>query len=445
MHGHRVEVASMSTRTWCFGFMLIVAGCSSASDADTGDPMLSGESGGGARVDTGSNGGSSTAGNAANNGGSTVPGGSGGSGSAGSSSVSAGAGGSPAPTPDAGNQVPTNDGGPPHVVEACPMGAGAPGAIGVWEDVTPTPLKTSKAFTPTGAILVNPKDTRIVYAGSEGSGLFKSTDCGASFVHASTGMSSSSISSGRMWDMVIDPVEPDTLYTVEGYGAGGLWKTTNGGVDWVNTTPDGSEVAKTANGNFTSIIGMDVTNHLHLVLAFHSGCGGAFAPNCQAETTDGGKTWRLFKAPIAGEGVGVIVLGPKTWLSSGYQEVQETTDGGATWKKVSGVSAHWQLYQSPKTGAYFIGSQQGIIKSENGTDWTMIPGFSQPVQGIAGDGTNIYAGQQWGTKAFKIPEASSASFSELPSKPSLYFLSCDVDHHLLYGSDMHQQWRLRTQ
>jgi hypothetical protein len=347
------------------------------------------------------------------------------------------------PAPDAG-PIATNDGGPPHLVEACPSGNSAPGAIGAWEDITPPPLKTSKAYTPTGAILVNPKDTRVVYAGSEGSGLFKSTDCGASFVHVSTGTNSSSISSGRMWDMVIDPVEPDTLYTVEGYGAGGLWKTTNAGVDWVNTTPDGSDVAKTANGNFTSIVGMDVTNHLHLVVAFHSGCGGAYGPNCQAETTDGGKTWRLFKAPIAGEGVGVIVLGPKTWLSSGYQEVQETTDGGTTWKKVASVSAHWQLYQSPKTSSFFIGSQQGIIKSDNGTDWALLPGFSQQVQGITGDGTDIFAGQQWGTKAFKIPEASSASFAELPSKPSLYFLSYDLDHNLLYGSDMHQQWRLRT-
>jgi hypothetical protein len=432
----------MLTKTFGLGFLLLIAGCgSAASEADTGGPESAGDAagaGGRKAVSEASGGGPSAAGSTTSNGGSSA------AGMAGASGGGAGSGGSPGRAPDAGSQVATNDGGPPHVVEACPTGNGAPGQVGVWEDITPTPLKTSKAFTPTGAILVNPKDTRIVYAGSEGSGLFKSTDCGASFVHVSTGMNTSSISSGRMWDMVIDPVEPDTLYTVEGYGAGGLWKSTNAGVDWVNTTPDGSEIAKTANGNFTSIVGMDVTNHLHLVVAFHSGCGGAYAPNCQAETTDGGKTWRLFKAPIAGEGVGVIVLGPKTFLSSGYQEVQETTDDGATWRKVASVSAHWQLYQSPTSGSYFIGSQQGIIKSENGTDWTILSGFSQPVQGITGDGTDIFAGQQWGTKAFEIPEASSASFAELPSKPSLYFLAYDLDHHLLYGSDMHQQWRLRT-
>src|SRR4029079_5272104 len=101
--------------------------------------------------------------------------------------------------------------------------------------------------------------------------------------------------------MLIDSVDPHVLYVIEGYGDGGLWKTTNGGVDWVNTTPSGSNVGQTANGNFTSIVGMDVTNHEHLILAFHSGCGGAYAPNCQAETTDGGATWRLFKTTVGGE------------------------------------------------------------------------------------------------------------------------------------------------
>jgi len=376
----------MRTTTWCLSFALILAACgSSASDApDVEADGTQSAGAGGQQAYPGPVGsaGASEAGGSSGTSGSNAVGAAGiggSSGLAGTPSGGAGAGGSPA----------MNDGGPPHVVAACPTGDVAPGQLGVWEDITPIVLRTSKAYTPTGAILVDPKDSRTVYAGSEGSGLFKSTDCGATFVHISTGTNGSHISSGRMWDMIIDPVDPSILYSVEGYGDGGLWKTANGGVDWINTTPADSEVGKTANGNFTSIVGMDVTNHLHLVVAFHSGCSGAYAPNCQAESTDGGQTWRLFKTPIAGEGVGVIVLGPKTWVANGWQDVEETTDGGASWKKVSGVTAHWQLYQSPKSGAFFIGSEQGIIKSTNGTDWTMLPGFAQPVQGIAGDGTDL--------------------------------------------------------
>jgi hypothetical protein len=249
--------------------------------------------------------------------------------------------------------------------------------------------------------------------------------------------------------MAIDPVDPEVLYVIEGYGDGGLWKTTNGGVDWINTTPSDSNVGQTANGNFTSIVGMDVTDHLHLLLAFHSGCSGAYAPNCQAETKDGGATWRLLKAPAAGEGVGVIVLGPTTWVSGAWGAMWETTDSGGTWNTVSTANAHWQLYHSP-SGAFYIGTQSGILKSTDGKTWNLIPGFNQPVQGITGDGTNIFAGQQWGSRLFKIPESNPAGFTELPptdgNSDGPYFMSYDPDHHIVYASEFqHGHWRMVTQ
>ncbi len=39
---------------------------------------------------------------------------------------------------------------------------------------------------------------------------------------------------GRPWSLVIDPITPDVMYTVQGYGTSGLWKSTNAGVDWTN-------------------------------------------------------------------------------------------------------------------------------------------------------------------------------------------------------------------
>ena len=290
---------------------LSLIGCGSSSEAPNDDGTQSSVAGSdGTGTDPGA-GGSATSGSG---GSAVVAPGSGGS--AGSNATGGGAGTAAHGTGGAGGTAGMGggssvDAGGPHVVMACPTVGGAPGKVGVWEKITPASI-IAKGDTPGGAVLVNPKDTRIVYVGSaNGTGLWKSTDCGATFVHINTGKNGSHIDSGRIWDMVIDPVDPEILYVIEGYGDGGLWKTTNGGVDWENTTPIGSEVAKTANGNFTSIVGMDITDHLHLVLAFHSGCGGAYAPNCQAETKDGGATWRLFKEPIAGEGVGVIVLTPR--------------------------------------------------------------------------------------------------------------------------------------
>ena len=101
--------------------------------------------------------------------------------------------------------------------------------------------------TPPGAATTPPEPTRspcdpdypsTIYAGSNGNGIFRSTDCGATWGLVSTGAHASDMSSGNAWSMAIDPVTPDTMYVVEGYGSSGLWKSTNGGVDWQNVLTD---------------------------------------------------------------------------------------------------------------------------------------------------------------------------------------------------------------
>ena len=143
----------MRATKWCFGFAFILVGCgSSASDStdvETGGSQSAGAGGEQANPGPVGSAGASEAGGASSTGGSNAVGtaGTGGSsGLGGASSGGAGAGGSQA----------VNDGGPPHVVEPCPTG-GTPGQLGVWEDITPVPLRTSKVYTPTGAILGRPQ------------------------------------------------------------------------------------------------------------------------------------------------------------------------------------------------------------------------------------------------------------------------------------------------
>src|SRR5205823_857641 len=90
-------------------------------------------------------------------------------------------------------------------------------------------------------IVVSPADANTVYVavssgGVDGllrsSGIWKSTDGGATWVNTTTRISTMEDYS----DLLIDPVDPQTLYAAVGtyYGApaNGVYKTTNGGNSW---------------------------------------------------------------------------------------------------------------------------------------------------------------------------------------------------------------------
>ena len=47
----------------------------------------------------------------------------------------------------------------------------------------------------------------------------------------------SALDKGRQWTMAIDPVNSSVLYANSGYGPAGLYKSTNGGVDWTQILP----------------------------------------------------------------------------------------------------------------------------------------------------------------------------------------------------------------
>src|SRR5579859_427254 len=186
----------------------------------------------------------------------------------------------------------------PHVVRWC-SGAGAP--VGVWDDVTPPqiPIKknsSSGTFDGSGGIIavaVDPQDPATVYAAggsavcctSGSSGIFKSTDCGATWAKVSTGANSDLLEKGWQWGtgIVIDSVTPTTMYAQSGYGSEGLFKSVNGGVDWTQLFLPDSQIAMTVSSTFTQNAAMDPSDHTHLVVTFHSNCSGAYAPMCLAD------------------------------------------------------------------------------------------------------------------------------------------------------------------
>jgi len=388
-------------------------------------------------------------------GGSSAEGGAPDGASAGNASASKGG------APGSGGEAPlVSDGGGPTL----PLGkCDGLAEVGKWEEVTPKYVKEHPTFTGSLVPIVNPANPSIVYTMTDSNGVFKSLDCGANWVKINTGRSAKDVDSGRIWGAIIDPIEPDTLYALTGYGHGGLWKTTNGGVDWDQVLPEDGAVFKTA-GAFVERVAMDPTNHKHLLINFHLNCAEPNTPVCFGESKDAGATWVLRDFPKElvggwGEGSGIIMLSPTLWL---YEEggLYYTADAGVTWAKVisdGGVNPCFpgdsRVTQTPD-GTYYFGTQQGVIKSPDGIHWSRIPNSGSQLCPMIGDGTRLFAGTLNNPQlVYAAPYSDTSTWTKLdtpglPLNPAqnMYVFAYDPAHHLLYGTIQTSGiFRVRTQ
>jgi hypothetical protein len=84
------------------------------------------------------------------------------------------------------------------------------------------------------ALAIDPITPRTIYAGTSGTGVFKSTDAGATWSAANTGLPSNTSVSA----LAIDPTMPRTLYagtaaySGPAVGNGGVYKSTDGASSW---------------------------------------------------------------------------------------------------------------------------------------------------------------------------------------------------------------------
>ena len=248
------------------------------------------------------------------------------------------------------------------------------GAPGKWENIAPKQTETQQksGVRQRASVALDPFNVGTLWLGTSvtgdgAGGLYKSTDCGATWLHVNTGMNGAKLDVGSMWSLAIDPVDKGTVYVVPTHGAGNLWKSTDGGVSFTPLLPDG-DFAKSFAGNFVASVTIDPTDHLHLVIAPHGGCAGAYAPICNAESKDGGATWRIVKVPGDGwgEATGPYLLNGTSWIST-TGGLWLTKDNGASWKNVKpsninyitgGEFTHRPFRKSP-LGNYYLADPAG--------------------------------------------------------------------------------------
>jgi photosystem II stability/assembly factor-like uncharacterized protein len=148
--------------------------------------------------------------------------------------------------------------------------------------------------------------------------------------------------SGRIGDIVVDPVQKSTWYVAA--SSGGVWKTTNAGVTW-KPIFDGYGsysigcLALDPNDRFTLWVGTGENNSQRSV-----GYGDGLY-----KSTDGGESFKKVGLGNS-EHIGNIVIHPDDsnvvfvasqgplWSSGGDRGLYKTEDGGKTWSNVLNIS-----------------------------------------------------------------------------------------------------------
>jgi photosystem II stability/assembly factor-like uncharacterized protein len=304
-------------------------------------------------------------------------------------------------------------------------------------------------------------------------GVHKSTDCGATWAHVSTGTNGTEVDKASIWSLAVDFVVPGVIYVIGQYGPQGLYKSTNAGVDWTQTMPPGGDVATTipagpSNPPMAAIgsVSMDPNDHLHLVVGAHGNCTGANAPACGAESTDGGSTWTFFTTPFLkgwAEQTGPYVIDATTWIYAAlFDGIWLTTDRGATWTSIapSGVGGatggeytHRPILRG-SDGTYYLPSYNkgGLMKSTDGRAWSFIAGSPNGSYelGLAIGGGHVFIGDRNGLTYDMAPDVNPTTWTSLTKSPATanegaVFMEYDEAHHVLYSSNFEGGlWRMVT-
>ena len=180
---------------------------------------------------------------------------------------------------------------------------------------------------------------------------------------------SSNSGQGRVNTIVVDPNNANTLYV--GAPSGGLWKSTNGGTQWIPLTDDLPQIG-------VSGIAIDPNNSNVIYISTGDDDAGDSYSIGVLKSTDGGITWNQTGSlgsitganfyPTSNE----ILIDPtnsnKIWVATG-KGLFLSTNAGASWtKKQSGDIKDFKLKPGDPNTIYAVSDDLFFI-SENGADF----------------------------------------------------------------------------
>jgi hypothetical protein len=295
----------------------------------------------------------------------------------------------------------------------------AAGGGGVWKTTNGgaswSPLTDNQASLTMGAIALAPSNPKVIYAGTGtfyyGRGVLKSTNGGATWTLLTGNAGKNEFDRHTISRIVVDPTNAQVVYVaIDGGGTNGLsgntgiWKSTDGGTTWTNTTASISTTDA-----YTDLV-LDPHHPSTLYAAVGTYTGSSV--NGLYETTNGGKSWSPIASFPGGSGDGTIriALAPSndqtlyasiatTGFPSGLREMLKSTDAGSTWMQLSPPDYLYPQANSDSTLAvdpsnanivYAGGTSNGggpdfIESADGGNTWTNISTGASGTNGVHTD------------------------------------------------------------
>lgn len=230
------------------------------------------------------------------------------------------------------------------------------------------PLMQYELSIAVGALAIDPTNPNTIYAGTgepttwpgyEGVGVLKSTDGGATW--SLTG----AIGNGHIARLAIDPTNTNIVYCA-GF-PGGLYKTTNGAVNW----------SLILSGDVTDfVLNPSATNTLYAGIRND----GVY------KSTNGGGTWTKLVGGLPAMAsnrvmLSLCVASPQTVYAKLDQTVYKTTNGGTNWTNLGNhggsTYGYWCTYVAvdPTDPDIVLAAGVSLERSTNGgASWTSVLG-----------------------------------------------------------------------
>lgn len=220
--------------------------------------------------------------------------------------------------------------------------------------------------------LVDPTNTKVIYALSQRGYLVKSSSDANNFGYIASGIPNSDRNN---WDtpIILDPKKPNTIFM----GTQRVWRSKQGGQNWQPISPDLTNGPVQTNLSFATITSIDVSTINSDIIIAGTDDGNVWI------TMDGGNNWTKVSENLPNYWTTKVLadrVDENTFYvtSSGYRygqdegHVYKTIDGGESWSDIGSNLPDIPVNDIVKDvhGNLYVGTDIGVFASHNeGASW----------------------------------------------------------------------------